>query len=267
VRLFYNRYAARKGRFPVSTFRLLSCSVLSLLLFVNCGGKAKRIDLENEEDSTLFMTTPELTDFIVGPGDQISIEVFGHPELDRKVQIEQNGEFYYPLLGDMDVEGLSVKELRSFLAEKISRYYVDPDVNVTVVGIQSQKIFVLGEVRTPGVYPLQYPVSAFEIVLRAGGFNERAKKSSIVLVRETEEGTRAVKLDLEKVYKDGEPDENIYVRGGDIIYVPQSILTNMEDFLQHMAVFMRPLIDTERSVILWPTFVDVLEGESRGGSN
>jgi len=247
-----------------SSFKRSIFLFFSLLIFLNCGGNAKRIDLENEEDSAVFTTAPVLKDFIVGPGDQLTIEVFGHHELDRKIQIEQSGEIYYPLLGYMNVDGLSVKELRALLTEKISRYYVDPDVNVSVAGVQSQKVFVLGEVHNPGVYPLQYPVTAFEVALRAGGFNDRAKESSIILVRETDEGTRVVKLNLEKVYRDGEANDNIYLQGGDILYVPRNIVTNLEGFIQHLSIFMRPFLDTERGVILWPTFTGVLQGESKG---
>ncbi len=250
--------------FATPTVKGLSLLSLSLLISLNCGGNAKRIDLENEGDSAVFKTVPVLKDFIVGPGDQLTVEVFGHHELDRKIQIEQSGEIYYPLLGYMNVDGLSVKELRSLLTEKISRYYVAPDVNVSVAGVQSQKVFVLGEVHNPGVYPLQYPVTAFEVALRAGGFNDRAKKSSIMLVRETDEGTRVVKLNLEKVYRDGEANDNIYLQGGDILYVPQNVVTNLEGFIQHVSIFMRPFLDTERGVILWPTFADVLEGNSKG---
>jgi len=212
-----------------------------------------------------LMTPPVIKDFIIGPADEISISVFGHRELDKKVRVGPNGEFYYPLVGYVNVEGMTSKEMRSFLTDKISKYYVDPDVGISIVGVRSQKIFILGEVRQPGVYPIEYPLSAFEVVLRAGGFNERAKKSSIMLVRGTGEEVEVRKLDLEKVYKEGSSEDNIYVEGGDIIYVPQNIMTNVEEFVGHLTLFMRPLIDVERGVILWPTFIDVLEGQDTKG--
>ncbi len=255
-----------KGLFAVSDLQVTAYVFLSILLMVNCGGKSKSVGIEEGAGGiNELMTPPVIRDYIIGPEDEISISVFGHRELEMTVSVEPSGDFYYPLLGYLDVEGMSSKELRSFLTERLSKYYVDPHVGISVVGARSQKIFVLGEVQQPGIYPLPYPLTAFEIVLRAGGFNDRAKKSSIMLVRGLGAEAEVRKLDLESVYKEGSFEDNIYLQGGDIIYVPQNILTNMEDFLTHLSIFMRPLIDTERAVILWPQFIDVIEGDTTPG--
>ena len=72
-----------------------------------------------------------------------------------------------------------------------------------------------------------------------------------------------LKLDLEAVYTKGKTEDNIYVQGGDIVYVPKSLLTTVENAMGHIRNIVRPFLDIERGVILWPTFVDVLEGEDR----
>jgi polysaccharide export outer membrane protein len=250
-----------KGLSAGPIFKITACVFFSILLLVGCGGKNKSIVIEEGGgEINELMAPPVIRDYIIGPEDEISITVFGHRELEMKVRVGPSGDFYYPLLGYLDVEGMSSKELRSFLTEKISKYYVDPHVGISIVGARSQKIFVLGEVRQPGIYPLSYPLTAFEIVLRAGGFNDRAKKSSIMLVRGMDTEAEIRKLDLESVYKEGINKDNVYLQGGDIIYVPQNIVTNVEDFIQHLSIFMRPLIETERAVILWPNFIDVLDG-------
>ncbi len=241
--------------------------LLLLLLLAGCGGNSKNTGVEDigQPPGLTDSTAPIIRDFILGPGDEIGIGVFGHKELDKRVRVEPNGEFYYPLIGYLNVEGMTSKELRSVITEKISKYYVDPDVGVSIVASRSQKIFILGEVHQSGVFPLEQPTTIFEAVLKAGGFNSRAKKSSIMLVRYVNGKSEVRKLDLEKVYKEGEYSNNIYLQGGDIIYVPSNVVTNIEDFVDDLSVMMRPFLDIERGVILWPTFVDVLQGQNIRG--
>jgi polysaccharide export outer membrane protein len=231
------------------------------VVLVGCGGKSQDTRVDGGDGLEELTSGPVIQDFVIGPGDQISISVFGQRELDRKVRVEGTGEIYYPLVGYITIEGMTSKELRTFLTEKISKYYVDPEVGISIIGIRSNKIFVLGSVTAPGVYPIDYPVTVFEVVLRAGGFNDRSKKSSILLIRGAEGEGEVFKLDLEKVYKKGDKEDDMYVQGGDIIYVPENFLTNAEDFAGHISRLVRPFLDIERGVILWPTFVDVLEGQ------
>jgi polysaccharide export outer membrane protein len=240
----------------------LSFLVLAFLL-LSCGGDSKKTGVDNVTELTGPEPSSTVYDYILGPGDEISIAVFGQNELTRKVRVGSNGEFYYPLLGYVYVQSMGVKELRTHLTERISKYYVDPDVGITVTAAKSQKIFVLGEVRQSGVYPIELPLTVFEVVLRAGGFNDSAKKSNIILVRGTGENAEVMKLDLEAVYTKGNVEDNIYLQGGDIVYVPRSLLTTVENAMNHIRAIVRPFLDIERGVILWPTFVDVLEGEDR----
>lgn len=237
------------------------CLGLIALVMVGCGGKSQDTSVDGGDGLEELTSGPIIQDFVIGVGDEVSISVFGQRELDRKVRVEPTGEIYYPLIGYVNIEGMTSKELRGFLTEKISKYYVDPEVGISIVGVRSNKIFVLGSVTAPGVYPLEYPLTVFEVVLRAGGFNERSKKSSILLIRGGEEEGEVFKLDLEKVYKKGDKRDDMYVQGGDIIYVPDSFLTDAEDFAGHISRLVRPFLDIERGVILWPTFVDVLEGQ------
>jgi protein involved in polysaccharide export with SLBB domain len=237
--------------------------LLALLLSVGCGGQSRSVTADNEMMGTGLMPPPVFNDFVLGPSDELSIEVFGHKELDRKVRVGPNGEFYYPFLGYVHAEGMTVKELRAYMSDGISKFYVDPEIGISAVGLRSQKIFILGAVTNPGIYPLEQPVTAFEVVLRAGGFNDRAKRSSIMLVRSNGAEPEIHKLDLEQIYEEGIFTDNPYLQGGDILYVPENLLTNIEDFVQHLTVFMRPLLDVERGVILWPEFIDTLQGEAR----
>jgi polysaccharide export outer membrane protein len=246
--------------------------LVSALLAAGCGGRSKSAGVGDAMGDApgagsvteVLEPAPVIRDFILGPGDELSVEVFGHKELTRKVRLGPSGDFYYPFLGYVDAGGMTVRELRTFLTEGISRYYVDPQVGITATALRSQKIFVLGAVTRPGVFPLEQPVTAFEVILRAGGFNDRANRSSIMLVRSLDSPAPEVRrLDLEQVYKEGEFEDNVYLQGGDILYVPENFLTNVEDFVQHINVLTRPLLDIEREVILWPDFIDIIQTGER----
>ncbi len=90
----------------------------------------------------------EVSEYILGFGDELDISVFKHDEMSRKVRILPDGKIQYPLVGEIIAQGLSVSQLRDKLREGLLKYYVDPQVSVIVTSIGSQKFFVLGRTQT-----------------------------------------------------------------------------------------------------------------------
>ncbi len=95
----------------------------------------------------------EVSEYILGYGDELDISVYRHDDMTRKVRILPDGKIQYPLVGEISAQGLSVNQLRDKLREGLLKYFVDPQISVAVTSIGSQKFFVLGEVNKPGVYP------------------------------------------------------------------------------------------------------------------
>ena len=117
----------------------------------------------------------------VGAGDVLAVDVYDDPDLSGLVTIQYGGEISFPLLGDVAVEGLTVKEVQRKLTELLAKdYLVDPQVTIRVKEHRSQWVTVVGEVARPGKYYLQGSKTLLDLLTEAGGFTSRANGEVIV---------------------------------------------------------------------------------------
>ncbi len=119
----------------------------------------------------------------LGAGDLIAISVYDEPDLSLELRIGLSGTISYPLLGDIDVQGLSPKQLEVKLLEKLKGpYLVDPSVSVSIM--EYRPFYVTGEVEKPGSYSFHPGLTVERAISIAGGFTERASKSRIYVVKD-----------------------------------------------------------------------------------
>ena len=145
----------------------------------------------------------------IGSGDLLSINIFGEEDLSLdKVRVGTNGTVSFPLLGEIVVKKMTVAELESDLIRRFKDGYLKKPV-VTVSVVEYRLFYVNGEVKKPGGYNFVNGLTVQKAVALAGGFTERASKSSIILEREF----------VDKKHKVGLNDE---VNPGDIITVDES---------------------------------------------
>ena len=151
----------------------------------------------------------------LGAGDLISISVYDEPDLSLELRIGLSGTVSYPLLGDVEVDGLSPKELELKLIEKLKGpYLVDPSVSVSIM--EYRPFYVTGEVEKPGSYSFHPGLTMERAISIAGGFTERASKSRIYVVHDKADddsngqSIQKVKAKLSDV-----------VRPGDVITIEQ----------------------------------------------
>lgn len=159
------------------------------------------------------------SEYRVGPGDVLSIEVFGEKELSGDFTVSLNGKIKNILLGDVYVEGLTSSQIEALLTEELGKdYLVDPKVSVSIKEYRSHKVYVLGEVDKPGTYALTTQSRLLDILLKAGGPTANAGDNVSILRREN--GTlEHIKVDITKLFVDGDLSQNIPIKDGDIIYV------------------------------------------------
>jgi polysaccharide export outer membrane protein len=120
-------------------------------------------------------------DYRVGPGDVLEVEVYDDPDLSGLVTVQHGGEISFPLLGEIDVNGLTAREVRETLTRLLAKdYLVDPQVAVRVKEHRSQWITLVGEVQRPGKYFLQGSKSLLELLTEAGGFTPQASGEVLV---------------------------------------------------------------------------------------
>lgn len=167
--------------------------------------------------------------YVLQNGDDVTIRVFGRPELDETVKVRPDGRISVPLVNDLPVAGLDTRQLEEALTVRYSEYFREPEVTVIVRTFAGLKVYVGGQVARPGMLPLESEITAMAAVLQAGGFLGTAKTSDVVLLRNDGSGhPLARKLDMRRVLE-GEPDE--VLQPFDVIYVPMSGIAKVNRFV------------------------------------
>lgn len=138
--------------------------------------------------STMALPSSAVTATRVGPGDVLRVTVFGQPDLSAEVGINDKGVLTLPLIGGVDVSGLSISEVSARITDGLrqGQYLKNPQVSVEVVQLRSQMVSVLGEVSRPGRYPIPGHMSVLELLATAGGLTQQADHSVTLLRRKPE---------------------------------------------------------------------------------
>ena len=168
------------------------------------------------------------TDYMVGPQDVLSVTVFGEAELSGKYTVEQDGTFTYPQLGRIKAGVLSLRDLERELRTKLADGYLkNPQVAVAIDNYRSQRIVVIGEVRSPGEYQLNGEMSLLTALARAGSTTPTAGRE-VTVVRSKrspkpgEDPSEVLKVDLSALQA-GNMALNVSLRDGDTINVPRAL--------------------------------------------
>ena len=156
----------------------------------------------------------------IGAEDVIEVIVWKEPDFSREVLVRPDGKISLPVLGDVQAAGFTPENLAKNLEEVLARYVKTPKVSVIVRETNSQKVYVLGQVRTPGVFPLQGNMTLLQAIAQAGGFAEWAKKGDVILLRKTDEGEQKIVVNLKKVMRGKKGAEDVKLQPGDKIIVP-----------------------------------------------
>lgn len=187
---------------------------------------------QQRELSQLLSGAPQA--YTVGAGDVLQIVVWDHPEFAAALGssqtqssprpgdplagfiVDQNGNLTFPYAGTLHVAGLRTDEIQQRLSSALARYFVKPQVTVRMASYRAHQVYVDGEVRSPGAQALNdVPMTLYEAVSRAGGFNETADQSDLVLVR----GGQSHRLNLTQMLAQGASPSRFYLKPGDLLRV------------------------------------------------
>jgi polysaccharide biosynthesis/export protein len=161
----------------------------------------------------------------IGPGDQVKIDVFGNPDLMTTSNVTDDGSIRMPLAGTVAVGGQSPAEAarRIESALKSGQFLVNPQVTVTVVQSLSQRVSVLGEVTSPGRYPINSNSTVLDLIAVAGGVTAKGSDRIYVLRADASGALQRLPVDLRRVVasQDASLGAIQTLRGGDSILVPK----------------------------------------------
>ncbi len=158
--------------------------------------------------------------YIMGTSDVIEVQVWKEPDLSRTMTVRTDGKISLPLIDEITAAGLTPLELKELIEEKYKAYVQDPLVSVIVVEPLSSKFYVVGEVNSPGEYPLNKRATVLQALSTAGGFAEWAKRDKIVVIRKSATGDIKIKVNYDKIVSGKDFSQNIVLEPGDTIVVP-----------------------------------------------
>lgn len=164
---------------------------------------------------------PGGSDYQIGRQDLLEVSVFDLEELNQTVRVSDDGSISLPLLGRLEVAGLTKTQLEKLIARLLEESFVrDAQVTVFVKEYESRKVSVSGAVKKPGTYEMLGPKTLLEMISMAGGL-DLDYGEEIVIFRPDESGsTRRISIDLEGLVYDADPELNVVLEASDIIYVP-----------------------------------------------
>ncbi len=165
--------------------------------------------------------TSSAEDYQIGLQDVLSVMVWKEPELSvKEVVVRSDGKISLPLINDIQASGLTTKQLREQITERLRDFVASPNVAVTVVKSLSRSVTVMGQVGKPGAYVLGAPMTVLDALARAGGLTEMAKHKSIKVVRTEGGKTIQYSFNYKDVIKGKNLQQNITLKSGDIVLVP-----------------------------------------------
>lgn len=171
------------------------------------------------------------TPYRLAAQDRFAVSIYRMPDLSRDYVVEPSGIVNFPLVGEVQVAGLTTGELTSLLAERYNRTQLrNPQVSVQMVAAAPRTVTVEGAVRAPGAVALAAPTNLIDAIARAGGPSDLANEKRVIIFRQVNGARQAAAFDLRRVREGLMDNPDIYP--GDIVVVDGSELRrDMRDFL------------------------------------
>jgi len=162
-------------------------------------------------------------DVVLGPGDVVKASVYGSPDLSVETRVSDAGSMTFPLLGDVQVGGLSVQQAEKKIGGLLEKggYLKKAQVNLLVTSPASQQVSVLGQVNRPGRYPIEGSRKVLDLLAVAGGIGPEGG-DMVTLVRKRNGNVTRETIDVVDMVRKGELNQDYEVAPGDIIFVERA---------------------------------------------
>jgi polysaccharide export outer membrane protein len=175
-------------------------------------------------------SAPVKYDYLIGPGDILSVIVYDHPELtipagrERSAAesgnvVHSDGTIFYPYIGIVEVAGRTARDVRSEIQVRLRRFIADPQVEVRVAAFNARKVYVTGHVQHPGVLPItNVPMRVLDALSAVGGVTTTGNTHEVILTRDG----RDIRLSVYNMLTLGDRSHNLLLQDGDVLHVPDA---------------------------------------------
>ncbi|MFH2204451.1 MAG: polysaccharide biosynthesis/export family protein [Elusimicrobiota bacterium] len=233
------------------TLRSLTAVGAAWLLLAGCGGVAFRVGDDAPAETPATTNPPAATaerpaataqeeeaairsalEFVeaqkksyqISPAELLEITVYQEDDLNRTVRVSPDGTISLPLAGAVKVGGLGVTEAAQAIHDKLKRFVINPQVSVFIKEYGNKQVYVLGQVKNPGSYPLptEAPLTVIEAISLAGGFTEYASIDRTRVIRKSPDSSRAFMIEVSAIMKRGDKSKDMQLKTNDVIFVPES---------------------------------------------
>jgi polysaccharide biosynthesis/export protein len=216
------------------TMKMRTIAIVSSMVLVSCAGQGSAVaqtpasglaarapaaPVQAAATEPAGKTQPS-GDYQIGPEDLLDIAVWNSPALSRTAPVRLDGMISLPLLNDVRAAGLTPMQLRDAIAKKLVEYMPNPEVSVIVREVNRFKISVLGEVRKPGRFDFKSKATVLDAIALAGGLNDFAARSRIVILRQDGEGSKRIPVNYNKIVSAASEQDDVYLQPGDVVIVP-----------------------------------------------
>jgi polysaccharide export outer membrane protein len=227
---------------------LLVCITVAVL--IGCGGGNKMFTRHGGEvvsgefvlDSIPLEREPDT--YVIGYGDVLDVVFLFDDEYSRRdIKVRPDGKISFPLVGEIAVAGMTTEEVDSILTEKYSEIIIDPEITVIVSKFQERLVYVFGEVRSAGGYPLEECSTLLQAITMAHGPTPEAKRNGVLVIRRTApDYIVGVQVDLVQLLDKHRFELDMPLQANDIVYVPKSAIDRAEDFVSALfTILNRPM--------------------------
>ena len=182
---------------------------------------------------TLSPTGERVVEYYIAACDKLEVFVWQNPDLSREVDVRPDGKVSYPLVGTIDVAGLTLDQLQNLIRDKLAEFIRFPQVIVSLKESAGNKFVVLGQVNYPGIFTFKgNAISIIEVIAMAGDFTTDGRRESVMVVSDNFTGHQKVRrINVLTAIREGTSDTDIFIRPNDVVYVPRSTIADFNRFL------------------------------------
>jgi polysaccharide biosynthesis/export protein len=167
--------------------------------------------------------TEGANDILIGPGDDLKISVYGNPDLDTETKVSKSGNITFPLVGEVNINGLTLFEAGRKIASQLKSdgFLRNPQVHILAVSLQNQQASVLGHIKNQGRYPVEGNRTLTDLIAMAGGVDTDGG-NLVTLIRTKGETSVKEVIDISAIVRSNDINQNPIIQGGDLIYIERA---------------------------------------------
>jgi len=189
---------------------------------------SRATSLQKAEDNDNAL--PVAGEYIVGAGDTLTVTVWENPDLTQEVMVRPDGKISFPLINEITVENRTLPQISKEITRRLAEYIKTPNVNIALKQVGGNKVMVLGEVHSPGMYKLEQRKTVLEAIALAGGFGRDAVETSVIVVQGSLSDPKPQRLNLSKAMQ-GKVNDSLIPANQTIIYVPRKFIADINYYM------------------------------------